>query len=117
MLVRAITSAQWGVPFCLIYCCDTLSCVPVSLSGRGNVSSATGQCLCMYIGNDSTPAHTRTRRTQARGATPELQRVADTASNGLSAGRHPTQTTTGSPSLYIYSPNVWLWPRPKGGGE
>jgi len=34
-----------GVPFCLIYCCDTRSCVPVSLSGRGKVSSASA---CAY---------------------------------------------------------------------
>jgi len=35
------------------------------------------------------------------GATPELRRVADTTSHGLSAGRHSTQTQTtiGSPSL------------------
>ena len=38
-------------------------------------------------------------RTQARGATPELRRVTDTTSHGLSAGRHSTQTTIGSPSL------------------
>ena len=47
--------------------------------------------------------HTRTyTRTQARGATPELRRVADTTSHGLSAGRHSTQTTIGSPSLNRY---------------
>jgi len=38
--------------------------------------------------------HTRAyTRTQARGATPELRRVADTTSHGLSAGRYSTQTT------------------------
>ena len=52
---------------------------------------------CMYrFGGASTCAYTRT---QAHGATPELQRVADTTSHGLSAGRHSTQTTIGSPSL------------------
>ena len=34
-----------------------------------------------------------------RSATPELRRVADTTPYGLSAGRHCTQTTYGSPSL------------------
>jgi len=54
-------------------------------------------CVCMYIfGVTSTRAYTRA---QARGATPELRRVADTTSHGLSAGRHSTQTTIGSPSL------------------
>jgi len=38
-------------------------------------------------------------RAQARGATPELRRGADTTSHGLSADRHSTQTTIGSPSL------------------
>jgi len=38
-------------------------------------------------------------RTQARGATPELRRVADSTSHGLSAGRHSTPTTEGRPSL------------------
>ena len=50
----------------------------------------------MYVCKDSAaPAHARTRahRTQARGATPELRRVTDTTSHGLSAGRHSTQTT------------------------
>ena len=37
--------------------------------------------------------HTAYTRTQARGATPDLQRVTDTTSHGLSAGRHSTQTT------------------------
>ena len=45
--------------------------------------------------------------TQARGAMPELRRVTDTTSHGLSAGRRSTQTTIGSPSLCG---------RPKGGG-
>ena len=44
----------------------------------------------------STRAYTRTH---AVGATLELRRVADTTSHGLSAGRHSTQTTIGSPSL------------------
>jgi len=48
------------------------------------------------FGGTSTRAYTRT---QARGATPELRRVTDTTSHGLSAGRHSTQTTIGSPSL------------------
>ena len=57
--------------------------------------------VCMYVcmlrfGGTSTRACTRT---QARGATPELRRVADTTPHGLSAGRHSTQTTIGSPSL------------------
>jgi len=46
----------------------------------------------MYVkirGGTSTRAYTRT---QARGATPELRRVTDTTSHGLSAGRHSTQT-------------------------
>ena len=51
--------------------------------------------------------HTRDTRTQARGATPELRRVTDTTSHSLSAGRHSTQTTIGSPSLCD---------RPRGGG-
>ena len=44
-------------------------------------------------------------RTQARGATPELRRVTDTTSHGLSAGRHSTQTTIGSPSLRCQNPS------------
>jgi len=58
--------------------------------------------LCMYV---KIRRHQHTR-TQAHGATPELRRVADTTSHGLSAGRHSTQTTIGSPSLCG---------RPKGG--
>ena len=61
----------------------------------------------MYVCKDSAaPAHARTRA-QARGATPELRRVTDTTSHGLSAGRHSTQTTIGSPILCD---------RPRGGG-
>ena len=42
----------------------------------------------MYVCKDlAAPARAYTR-TQARGATPELRRVADTTSHGLSAGRH-----------------------------
>jgi len=51
--------------------------------------------VCMYV---KIRRHQHTR-TQARGATPELRRVTDTPSHGLSAGRHSTQTTIGSPSL------------------
>jgi len=40
-------------------------------------------------------------RAQARGATPELRRVTDTTSHGLSAGRHSTQTTIGSPIVCV----------------
>jgi len=53
--------------------------------------------------------HTRVHaHTGPRGAKPEpeLWRVTDTTSHGLSAGRHSTQTTIGSPSLCD---------RPKGG--
>jgi len=64
--------------------------------------------VCMYkdsgFGGTSTRAYTRT---EARGATPELRRVTDTTSHGLSAGRHSTQITIGSPSLCD---------RPRGGG-
>jgi len=48
-----------------------------------------GRGICMYVcsmhrfGGTSTRAYTRT---QAHGATPELRRVADTTSHGLSAG-------------------------------
>ena len=57
--------------------------------------------VCMYrFGGTSTRAYTRT---QARGATPELRRVADTTSHGLSAGRHSTQTTIGR-----VNPSHWL---------
>jgi len=52
--------------------------------------------LCMYV-KIRRHQHTRVHaHTQARGATPELWRVADTTSHGLSAGRHSTQTTIGS---------------------
>jgi len=62
----------------------------------------------MYVFKDSAaPAHAYTC-TQARGATPELRRVADTTSHGLSAGRNSTQTTIGSPSPYS------AWPTKKG---
>jgi len=44
----------------------------------------------------STRAYTRA---QARGATPELRRVADTTPNGLSTGRHSIHTTVGSHGL------------------
>jgi len=40
------------------------------------------------FGGTSTRAYTPTH---ARGATPELRRVADTTPHGLSAGRHSTQ--------------------------
>jgi len=46
-------------------------------------------CISRF-GGTSTSAYTRT---QARGATPELRRVADTTSYGLSAGRYSTKTT------------------------
>ena len=63
--------------------------------------------VCMYA-KIRRHQHTRVHaRTQARGATPELRRVTDTTSHGLSAGRHSTQTTIGSPSLCD---------RPRGGG-
>jgi len=62
--------------------------------------------VCKY---SAAPAHARTRahRLAAPRATPKLRRVTGTTSHGLSAGRHSTQTTTGSLSLCD---------RPKGGG-
>jgi len=65
--------------------------------------------VSMYtlFGGTSIRAYTRTQQT--RGATPELQHVADITSHGLSAGRRippRTQTTIGSPILCG---------RPKGG--
>ena len=49
--------------------------------------------VCMYV---KIRRHQHIRAymsTQACGATPELRRVTDTTSHGLSAGRHSTQTT------------------------
>jgi len=58
--------------------------------------------VCMYV---KIRRHQRTRaytHKQARGATPELQRVADTASYDLSvADRHSHSTQTTSPSLCV----------------
>jgi len=69
------------------------------LYGAAAIANLHQVCMyvCMYrFGGTSTRAYTRT---QARGATPELRHVADTTSHGLSAGRHSTHTTIGSPSL------------------
>jgi len=68
---------------------------------KKKVDAGLARIVTMYVcmlgfGGTSTRAYTRT---QSRGATPELRRVADTTSHGLSAGRHSTQTTIGSPSL------------------
>jgi len=54
--------------------------------------------ICMYVKirrHQHTRVHAHTDSRQARGATPELRRVTDTTSHGLSAGRHrhSTQTT------------------------
>ena len=61
--------------------------------------------VCMYVckirRHQHTRARTRAHSTQARGATPELRRVTDTTSHGLSAGRHSTQTTIGSPIFCV----------------
>ena len=52
----------------------------------------------MFGGTGTSTRITSYTRTPARGPTPELRRVAGTTSHGLSAGRHSTQTTIGSPT-------------------
>ena len=59
--------------------------------------------VCAYV---KIRRHQHTRVRARTGPRPELRRVADTTSHGLSAGRHSTQTTIGSPGLCG---------RPKGG--
>ena len=51
--------------------------------------------VCMYTfgGHQKTRVHAHA---QARGAMPELWRVADTTTHGLSAGRYSTQTSIGT---------------------
>ena len=79
---------------CIFVCvcvCLAAPQVEVSWVDAHGVSCAV-QEVCMYVcmytfGGTSTRAYTRT---QTRGDTPELRRVADTASPGLSAGRHST---------------------------
>jgi len=56
-------------------------------------------CACVHV-HIRRHQHTRVHaRTEARGVTPELRRVADATSHGFSVGRPSTQTTVGSSSL------------------
>jgi len=64
------------------------------------LAGRTAMHVCMYrFGFGGTSTCAAYTRTPAHGATPELRRVADTTttSHGLSAGRHSTQNTIGSP--------------------
>jgi len=70
--------------------------------------SSSNKYVCTYV-KIRRHQHTRVHaHTGPRRHTPELRRVTDTTSHGLSAGRHSTQTTIGSPSS--------LCDRPRGGG-
>jgi len=73
-------------------------------------------CIHIYVKDSSAPAHTPVRaraHTGPRRHATELRRVTDTTSNahaarGLSAGRHFTQTTIGSPSALVCV-RTWTW--------
>jgi len=69
--------------------------------------------MCIYV-NIRRHQHTRVHAHTGPQHQPELRRVADATPHGLSAGRHSTQTTVGSPSLMRpRSPLRWApcpWP-------
>ena len=80
------------------------------IGGRSDRSNI--HAVCMYACKVSAaPAHAHTRAHRP-GATPELRRVADTTSHGLSAGRHSDGTgATSTPKRY----RLELMSKPGGG--